>query len=1547
MSQTTTQGLLEPGNIDLNARPVVQNDDGSISTVRSMSINMDGAEVLIPTVAADGSGILDDDSAIEQYRRTGRHFGRFDRPENATTYAQRLHEQQEALYAAQETGGDDFSVDYMQKTQRDETASAIARVKAYIGEPLSAQESGTDAAPGAGKEEPDDNTYPETAGTGAFSTTVRNVSDIPLSLGYGSVEGLNKAVDLVYELGGKLRDMGPEWADYSLNFDIFDDDPDRPFISLDKGKPKGAPQLPQPFNAPDTPTGKLASGVAQFLTGFGVGGKALQGVKAATTAGKLIKGAAQGAIADFAFFDGQEERLSNLLQEYPALQNPVIDFLAASPDDGEIEGRTKNAIEGLGLGVMTEGFLLSLKALRGARAAKAAAEEAGPETVAKAAEEMTVREAGMRSLGDMNEPLVTPLRVEDIAPPVRTTQHETGITALPRANREIMKSADFADAKNGNPAAAARVVDKVWSEKQMRELAAHLDPNKETVFITVPSTSGTNEIPNALAKKLADGLGGVHVDSKGVYRAGVIDPMKTIPVVDRPFSPRGYALENPEAIQALAGKQVVVVEDILTTGASARQFITALRKEGIDVTTVAGLMGNARMDAPPQLISKLQATLRNAGMDVKGRQLADVLSRGEIEAIIARINRTGGQNERTELAAKLRGLLDERTADGLARHEPARAELSEGSAGIRAGDAQSSGQIQVGPEQLGERRTTDGKHDTIQEAAQTLRDRSGPLGGREGERTAGGSESGTAQGAGGIRPQDQDRFFINFSRIDAPEDVRTVMQNMADDYRGDLDAARRGTQTFQDIRLSAEREDAWKILSERRTGEPLNAEQSLAARNLWASSGQKLSELAELATNAPTEENLFAFRKMVEVHRAVQNEVIAARTETARALASWRIPSGPKELQLREMKEVLDGMGGTEAAKDLAARVARLSQAGMTTELEKFVEKSAYAITRDSLQEAWVMALLSGPKTHLVNMMSNTTVALGQVFERAVAGRIGAVLGDETGVMMGESLSMLNGLIGGVKDGLRLASKAFRMNEAGGWAGKIDLPHAPAISAENWRLAKDGAFGRTVDVIGNAIRIPGRALMAEDEFFKAVGFRAELNALAFREATREAAAGKIGKDQIRERMAEILENPPDNMRMGAIDHAAYSTFTNAPGDFARAWLGISRRFPALRFVTPFVKTPANIFNYAVAQRSPFAPLFRSFREDMAAGGARQQLALARMSTGTGVMLAAADLAFNGQITGGGPASPAERQTLMRMGWQPYSIKIGDRFFSYGRMDPIGSTLGIAADIAEVVTHMDHEDREVDADEAAIFFAATIAGNVMSKSYMRGMADIVEVLANPKMHAENFAHRFAGSFVPSAIAEAARQQDPYRLEINSMLDGMKARIPGLSKDLPVRRDLWGRPISYRSGLGAFYDAVSPIASRRINPEPIDREMLRNEVYAAAPKRQVSFDGVTVDLTRDEFKGAYSRYAQLAGNEFKHPAYEKGCMDFLNDTVTGKSPASATYDILSDGPDGGKAMFIKARISEYREMARVKLLEEYPELRAYVEEKKRAMPGKYDF
>lgn len=79
-----------PGNLPLDITQQVKNEDGSISTVRTISFGTDEGEVLIPTVI-DGK-VVSDEEAIAHYEKTGENFGTFENEASATEYAKKLSE---------------------------------------------------------------------------------------------------------------------------------------------------------------------------------------------------------------------------------------------------------------------------------------------------------------------------------------------------------------------------------------------------------------------------------------------------------------------------------------------------------------------------------------------------------------------------------------------------------------------------------------------------------------------------------------------------------------------------------------------------------------------------------------------------------------------------------------------------------------------------------------------------------------------------------------------------------------------------------------------------------------------------------------------------------------------------------------------------------------------------------------------------------------------------------------------------------------------------------------------------------------------------------------------------------------------------------------------------------------------------------------------------------------------------------------------------------------------------------------------------------------
>src|SRR5205814_1892467 len=144
------------------------------------------------------------------------------------------------------------------------------------------------------------------------------------------------------------------------------------------------------------------------------------------------------------------------------------------------------------------------------------------------------------------------------------------------------------------------------------------------------------------------------------------------------------------------------------------------------------------------------------------------------------------------------------------------------------------------------------------------------------------------------------------------------------------------------------------------------------------------------------------------------------------------------------------------------------------------------------------------------------------------------------------------------------------------FGGKLeDAVRTRAISADALGLGDD-ALGRTVDYLGRVFDVPGRLLATSDEFYKTIGWRAELHAQAVRAAFAEGLAGEAAGARIN----EILLNPPEHIRLAATDTALYATFTNKTGSIGQTLMAMRQKVPATAVIMPFVRTPVNITRYA-------------------------------------------------------------------------------------------------------------------------------------------------------------------------------------------------------------------------------------------------------------------------------------------------------------------------------------------------------------------------------
>ncbi len=717
---------------------------------------------------------------------------------------------------------------------------------------------------------------------------------------------------------------------------------------------------------------------------------------------------------------------------------------------------------------------------------------------------------------------------------------------------------------------------------------------------------------------------------------------------------------------------------------------------------------------------------------------------------------------------------------------------------------------------------------------------------------------------------------INLERINGPEDIKRVINEVAKARPKELDAARRGTISQRETEALAAMISPSE-LTRYKIGKAYNAEQSLRLRQFLVQSADDVFEKSRAARGG-SDRDMLAFQEALTKHVAIQEQVAGVAAEAGRALASFKILAD-KGAKAEALKRMVDASGGRENIEAIAEMMSKLNSPEAVSQFAK----AAYKPTSwDMITEAWINGLLSGPQTHVVNAASNLLTALMSVPESAIASGLGAFRSGER-VMPREAIARLYGTVQGALDGARAAGRAFATETPSDLAGKVEGRKFQAIPSVTLREGKPKAriggvpipFTGEVKLGGRQIRVPGRALMASDEFFKGLAHRQELNARAARQGLSEGLKGEA----LAKRITDLVQNPTAAMQDAAQKYAEHQTFTDPLGTVGQSVQRIVQNMPALRFIIPFVRTPTNILKYSI-ERTPFAYAFKdTFRADLKGknGAIKQDEARARIILGSSIATAVAYYAMQGMITGGGPDDPQER-ALWMVNHRPYSFKIpGVGWVPYGRLEPMATIMGTTADGVEISNKIGHDD----AGKIAASVTGAIARNLTNKTFLSGISDAMSAFQDPERYGQSWAQQLAGSVVPSAVAQYTRAEDPYIRDARGIIDTYKSRIPGQSTTLKAKRDVFGEPIK-RPSTGSVLDIVNPFIPSEPANDPVASELERLDIKIPSVPKKLG----KVDLTPDE----HDDLARLSGRLTKRvlapviasKAYQNGS-DALKETL----------------------------------------------------------------
>ncbi len=567
---------------------------------------------------------------------------------------------------------------------------------------------------------------------------------------------------------------------------------------------------------------------------------------------------------------------------------------------------------------------------------------------------------------------------------------------------------------------------------------------------------------------------------------------------------------------------------------------------------------------------------------------------------------------------------------------------------------------------------------------------------------------------------------INFDRIIAGEDILKVYNKVSEIKKKEIDQGRRGTVTFDEEIAKAEEELAdelgiTKKLLRKRKGR-LESHEILALRELTVKSATRLVDAAnevnafkennpsiDLSVDKEGRQLILKLNRALAIHSGLQERQISEVAEAARALNAMKIPVGrekDKGFMDEAIKNAIEASGGNKYTLKLAEKIIDAHDKGGNGAVSRIANVANAG--KKYFTEIYINGLLSGPKTLLKNLLGVPAFFVYQLprdvlaagisgLERSVRSAVGRD-STEYGASLGEINSRLFGLSQSFKNAILLGKKGWA-TERGIGPTRIDGDAHKNISSN-----KDNPIAEMINATGKFIRLPGRTLLATDEFSKGMAEGGELYAEAFTAYKNAKHIGKSEEDAQADAYLVLLD--PKSRRVETEEAANFFTLTSDVGSIGKATTWLQQSL-AGRLLVPFARVPTNAIFRVMENNVVTAGFSPKVRKAILSGGPRERSkALSSIAYGSTVMYLFSEYTLSGRATGGYPDDAKARRSLPP-GWQPYSLVYrGENFpkdengvykdlydenglpngpltyVSYAGIEPLGAVLGIAAEYVE-------------------------------------------------------------------------------------------------------------------------------------------------------------------------------------------------------------------------------------------------------------------------